>query len=55
MSTPRLRSLSTNHHSLLVLEAAASLFDALGAVAIGLSRSLDRHWRNARIVKSRNP
>lgn len=39
----------------LVLEATTSLFDALGASATSLSRSLDRYWRNARTITSHNP
>jgi len=35
--------------------AATRLFDTLGASAISSSRSLDRHWRNARAVASHNP
>lgn len=35
--------------------AATRLFDTLGASAISASRSLDRHWRNARAVASHNP
>jgi alkylation response protein AidB-like acyl-CoA dehydrogenase len=41
--------------SSLVLEATASLFDALGASATSLSKSLDRYWRNARTITSHNP
>jgi alkylation response protein AidB-like acyl-CoA dehydrogenase len=41
--------------SSLVLEATASLFDALGASATSVSRSLDRYWRNARTITSHNP
>lgn len=41
--------------SSLALEATASLFDALGASATSLSKSLDRHWRNARTITSHNP
>jgi alkylation response protein AidB-like acyl-CoA dehydrogenase len=39
----------------LTLRASTHLFDALGASAIGGSKSLDRHWRNARAVSSHNP
>lgn len=39
----------------LVLEATTSLFDALGASATSQTRSLDRHWRNARTISSHNP
>jgi alkylation response protein AidB-like acyl-CoA dehydrogenase len=39
----------------LALRASTHLFDALGASAIGGTRSLDRHWRNARAVSSHNP
>jgi alkylation response protein AidB-like acyl-CoA dehydrogenase len=41
--------------SSLVLEATASLFDALGASATSVSKSLDRYWRNARTITSHNP
>jgi alkylation response protein AidB-like acyl-CoA dehydrogenase len=41
--------------SSLVLEATALLFDALGASATSLTKSLDRHWRNARTITSHNP
>jgi alkylation response protein AidB-like acyl-CoA dehydrogenase len=41
--------------SALALEATASLFDALGASATSLSKSLDRYWRNARTITSHNP
>jgi alkylation response protein AidB-like acyl-CoA dehydrogenase len=41
--------------SSLVLEATVSLFDALGASATSVSKSLDRHWRNARTITSHNP
>ena len=39
----------------LVLDATASLFDALGASATDRSAALDRHWRNARTICSHNP
>lgn len=39
----------------LVLRATSDLFDTLGASATSRSRSLDRHWRNARTVSSHNP
>ena len=39
----------------LVLEATSTLFDALGASATSVSKSLDRHWRNARTITSHNP
>jgi alkylation response protein AidB-like acyl-CoA dehydrogenase len=39
----------------LALRAATHLFDALGASATSESKSLDRHWRNARTVASHNP
>ncbi|MFC5448579.1 acyl-CoA dehydrogenase family protein [Paenibacillus aestuarii] len=39
----------------LVLEAASSLFDALGASATARSKGLDRYWRNARTIASHNP
>ena len=38
-----------------VLNAAASLFDALGASALRKENSFDRHWRNARALASHNP
>jgi alkylation response protein AidB-like acyl-CoA dehydrogenase len=41
--------------SALVLEATSTLFDALGASATSVSKSLDRYWRNARTVTSHNP
>ena len=41
--------------SALVLEATSALFDALGASATSVSKSLDRYWRNARTVTSHNP
>lgn len=37
------------------LEAASLLFDALGASATDAKHALDRHWRNARTVRSHNP
>jgi alkylation response protein AidB-like acyl-CoA dehydrogenase len=39
----------------LVLRAGSDLFNALGASAASTSKSLDRHWRNARTVSSHNP
>ena len=39
----------------LVLEATILLFEVGGASATSLTRSLDRHWRNARTVASHNP
>lgn len=39
----------------LVLRAATQFFNALGASAASSSKSLDRHWRNARTVASHNP
>ena len=39
----------------LVLDATASLFDALSASATDKSAALDRHWRNARTICSHNP
>lgn len=39
----------------LVLRATTLIFNALGASAISTSKSLDRHWRNARTVASHNP
>ena len=41
--------------SALVLEATSSLFDALGASATSVSKSVDRYWRNARTITSHNP
>jgi alkylation response protein AidB-like acyl-CoA dehydrogenase len=41
--------------SSLVLEATSTLFDALGASATSVSKSLDRYWRNARTITSHNP
>ena len=41
--------------SSLVLEATVSLFDALGASATSVSKSLDRYWRNGRTITSHNP
>jgi alkylation response protein AidB-like acyl-CoA dehydrogenase len=37
------------------LEASSLLFDALGASATDAAHALDRHWRNARTVRSHNP
>lgn len=37
------------------LDAASLLFDALGASATDAAHALDRHWRNARTVRSHNP
>ena len=39
----------------LVLRATTLIFNALGASAASTSKSLDRHWRNARTVASHNP
>ncbi len=39
----------------LVPRAATELFNALGASDTRLSKTLDRHWRNARTVASHNP
>lgn len=39
----------------LVLRAATQFFNGLGASAASSSKSLDRHWRNARTVASHNP
>lgn len=39
----------------LVLDATASLFDALGASATSRPKALDRYWRNARTLSSHNP
>ncbi|MFT4258490.1 acyl-CoA dehydrogenase family protein [Microbacterium sp.] len=37
------------------LEATSRLFDAAGASLAETARGLDRHWRNARTIASRNP
>lgn len=37
------------------LETASLLFDGLGASATDAGAALDRHWRNARTVRSHNP
>jgi alkylation response protein AidB-like acyl-CoA dehydrogenase len=39
----------------LVLEATTLLFEVGGASATSVTRSFDRHWRNARTVASHNP
>jgi alkylation response protein AidB-like acyl-CoA dehydrogenase len=39
----------------LVLGAATTLFDALGASGTSRDHALDRHWRNARTITSHNP
>lgn len=39
----------------LVLDACSRLFEVGGASATSTTRSLDRHWRNARTVASHNP
>jgi alkylation response protein AidB-like acyl-CoA dehydrogenase len=39
----------------LVPRAATELFNALGASDTRISKSLDRHWRNARTISSHNP
>ncbi|MCX6498419.1 MAG: acyl-CoA dehydrogenase family protein [Arthrobacter sp.] len=39
----------------LVQSAAQQLFDVTGASATSTSKSLDRHWRNARTVATHNP
>jgi alkylation response protein AidB-like acyl-CoA dehydrogenase len=39
----------------LVLRATTQFFNALGASAASASKSLDRHWRNARTIASHNP
>ena len=39
----------------LVQSAAQQLFDVTGASATSKSKSLDRHWRNARTVSTHNP
>ncbi|MCX5570339.1 MULTISPECIES: acyl-CoA dehydrogenase family protein [Kaistia] len=41
--------------SSLVLDATASVFDALGASATRRGVALDRFWRNARTLSSHNP
>ncbi|WP_250516971.1 acyl-CoA dehydrogenase family protein [Caballeronia sp. INDeC2] len=41
--------------SQLVLDASASVFDALGASATLRNAGLDRYWRNARTIASHNP
>lgn len=41
--------------SQLVIDATASLFDALGASATLRDTGLDRYWRNARTISSHNP
>lgn len=41
--------------SQLILRAASDLFNALGASGVSVSKSLDRHWRNARTAASHNP
>ncbi|GAA1775456.1 hypothetical protein GCM10009712_24200 [Pseudarthrobacter sulfonivorans] len=35
--------------------AAQQLFDITGASSTSKSKSLDRHWRNARTVSTHNP
>lgn len=37
------------------VQAGTLLFDALGASATAAGAALDRHWRNARTVRSHNP
>jgi len=39
----------------LILDATSELFDVTGASAVSTSKSLDRFWRNARIVATHNP
>jgi alkylation response protein AidB-like acyl-CoA dehydrogenase len=39
----------------LVLRATSDLFNALSASATSTSKSLDRHWRNARTAANHNP
>ncbi|KAA8735575.1 acyl-CoA dehydrogenase family protein [Acinetobacter qingfengensis] len=39
----------------LVLDLTSRLFNTLGASAASSSKSLDRFWRNARVVSSHNP
>ncbi|MDR5739232.1 acyl-CoA dehydrogenase family protein [Caballeronia sp. LZ016] len=41
--------------SQLILDATASVFDALGASATLRTSGLDRYWRNARTLASHNP
>ncbi|MCB8882220.1 acyl-CoA dehydrogenase family protein [Acidisoma cellulosilytica] len=41
--------------SQLIIDATASLFDALGASATLRDAGLDRYWRNARTISSHNP
>jgi len=41
--------------STLVPEAAAEIFDGLGASSTSSAKGLDRHWRNARTVATHNP
>ncbi len=41
--------------STLVPQAAASIFDALGASSTSSAKALDRHWRNARTIATHNP
>ncbi len=39
----------------LVLQATTLLFEVGGASATSVTRQLDRHWRNARVLASHNP
>ena len=39
----------------LSLDNATALFEGLGASAVDVKHTLDRHWRNARTVASHNP
>jgi alkylation response protein AidB-like acyl-CoA dehydrogenase len=41
--------------SRIAVEVASGFFDALGASATETAALLDRHWRNARTVRSHNP
>lgn len=41
--------------SALVLDLTSQLFNSLGASASSSAKSLDRFWRNARVVSSHNP
>jgi alkylation response protein AidB-like acyl-CoA dehydrogenase len=41
--------------STLVPQAAAAIFDGLGASSTSTEKALDRHWRNARTVATHNP
>jgi alkylation response protein AidB-like acyl-CoA dehydrogenase len=41
--------------SQIAVDTASAFFDALGASATDTAALLDRHWRNARTVRSHNP